>query len=27
MRDATLTAALRWKHRDLAVITGDRVRH
>ena len=27
MRDAPLTAALRWKHRDLAVITGDRDRH
>ena len=24
MRDAALTAALRWKHRDLAVMTGDR---
>src|SRR5437879_11920125 len=27
MRDAALTTALRWKHRDLAVITGDRDRH
>jgi tRNA (cmo5U34)-methyltransferase len=26
MRDATLTAALRWKHRDLAVMIGDRER-
>jgi tRNA (cmo5U34)-methyltransferase len=26
MRDATLTATLRWKHRDLAVMTGDRER-
>jgi tRNA (cmo5U34)-methyltransferase len=26
MRDATLTATLRWKHRDLAVMIGDRER-
>jgi len=26
MRDATLTATLRWKHRDLAVMIGDRDR-
>jgi hypothetical protein len=27
MRDATLTATLRWTQRDLAVLIGDRKRH